>query len=82
MRRTQIQLSEPDFERLRAIAASQRRSLSDCIREGVALFLRQSSTPETDLGSLAGVFRPLPMDDLKDHDRWLAEALAPPERKE
>ncbi len=70
MVRTQIQLSEEDYGKLRQIAKSQGRSMADCIREGIGLFLRRSH-PDFDL---IPSFRRLPDDDLKDHDRWWAEA--------
>jgi len=31
---------------------------------------------ELDLEGLAGKFRPIPLDDLTPHDRWVAKAVA------
>ena len=75
MIRTQIQLAKPDYERLREAALRQRRSMADCIREGIALFLTRSESSADDLADVAGKFRPLAMDQLTRHDRWLAEAV-------
>jgi hypothetical protein len=70
MIRTQVQLPEAEYEQLRDIAARERRSMADCIREGVQLFLDRFRQAGGDLDSFAGKFRPLPVDDLKPHDRW------------
>ena len=75
MIRTQIQLAKPDYERLREAAVRQRRSMADCIREGITLFLTRSASSADDLADVAGKFRPLAMDQLKKHDRWLVEAV-------
>lgn len=72
MIRTQIQLPEAEYQQLRAVAARNRRSMADCIREGIRLFLRRCQAEEKDLDEIAGKFKPLPLDDLKPHDRWLA----------
>jgi Arc/MetJ-type ribon-helix-helix transcriptional regulator len=75
MVRTQIQLSKEEYERLRSLAGRLRRSMADCIREGIRLFLDRSVARADDLKDIAGKFRPLPQKDLKRHDRWLAEAI-------
>ncbi len=74
MIRTQIQLPEAEYEQLREVATRERRSLADCIREGIRLFLSRFQTGADDLRDIAGKFKPLPLKDLKPHDRWLAEA--------
>lgn len=72
MIRTQIQLPERDYERLREAAQRQHRSLADCIREGIGLYLRSAEAAVADLSEVAGRFTPRPIDDLKSHDRaWI-----------
>ena len=73
MVRTQIQLPEEDYERLKLAASRQGRSMADCIREGIGLFLRQVDQGRRDLLAIPA-FLPGAMDDLKEHDRWWAEA--------
>jgi Arc/MetJ-type ribon-helix-helix transcriptional regulator len=75
MIRTQIQLPEADYEELRAAASKERRSLADCIREGIRLFLTRRRATATKLDKVAGKFRPRGLQDLKPHDRWFAEAI-------
>ena len=75
MIRTQIQLPESDYERLREAARRQGRSMADCIREGIDLYLAGAGQRKTDLASLAGRFHPRDASDLKPHDRaWIAVA--------
>ena len=72
MIRTQIQLPEQEYERLREVAAREHRSMADCIREGIRLFLRRFRFDSGDLDAVAGKFSPQPLGDLKPHDRWMA----------
>lgn len=78
MIRTQIQLPEQDYERLREAARRQHRSLADCIREGIGLYLAAAAGAAADLTDVAGRFTPLPTDDLKPHDRAWIEAQGRP----
>ena len=78
MIRTQIQLPEDRYARLKKAAARKHQSIAACIREGIDAYLVQAETAEPDLATLAGQFRPTPADDLKDHDRWWADAAVPP----
>jgi hypothetical protein len=75
MIRTQIQLSEESYAALQRAAARADRSMADCIREGIALFLQRARASESGLMSVAGRFRPLPGGDLKPHDQWWADAV-------
>jgi len=75
MIRTQIHLPEKEYEELRQAASSQKRSMADCIREAIRLFLSRQRTNRARLEEIAGKFRPVPMSDLKPHDRWTAEAI-------
>jgi hypothetical protein len=75
MIRTQIQLPESDYERLREAARRQGRSMADCIREGIDLYLAGAGQRKTDLASLAGRFHPRNPSDLKPHDQaWIVAA--------
>jgi len=82
MIRTQIQLPEAEYEELRAIAARDRRSMADCIREGIRWFLGKKRRKSSPLADVAGKFRPLSPSDLKDHDRWLADAISRSKKRE
>jgi hypothetical protein len=81
MIRTQIQLPEEEYEQLRRAAAKERRSIADCIREGIRWFLRQGESADDDLAAVAGKFRPLPIDDLKPHDRRHVEGIERSKRR-
>ncbi len=74
MIRTQVQLSEQDFEELRRTALRLGRSMADCIREGVAIFIRRSGSRSDDLAEVAGRFRPVPGEAIKNHDQWWVES--------
>ena len=74
MIRTQIQLPEAEYQRLRAEAQRQGRSMADCIREGIGLYLASARAERADLLSLAGRFSPRDSSDLKPHDAaWIGE---------
>jgi len=77
MIRTQIQLPEAEYEELRRLAAREHRSMADCIREGIRWVLGRARSGELDLAAVSGKFRPMPMEDLKPHDRWFAESAIP-----
>ena len=74
MIRTQIQLAAAEYERLRDEARREQRSMADCIREGIAMYLDSRGRRRSDLASLAGTFRPLDTHDLKPHDAAWVEA--------
>ena len=75
MIRTQIQLGETEYSALKDVAHRTHRSMADCVREAVAVYLARSHDAAADFRSVAGKFRPVPMDDLKPHDRMLSETL-------
>jgi plasmid stability protein len=75
MVRTQIQLPEEQYQELRSRAAREHRSLADCIREAIRLFLLRDREHTLGLEDIAGKFRPLPLEDLKPHDRELVHAI-------
>jgi len=82
MIRTQIQLVEAVYEELKAVASQSHRSIADCIREGIGLFLRSRRFESSILEEVAGKFSPAPPADMKDHDRWFADAVADSKRLE
>jgi len=74
MIRTQIQLPVTEYERLRAEAQRQGRSMADCIRQGIGLYLASATADTAELLALAGRFSPRDSSDLKPHDAsWIAE---------
>jgi plasmid stability protein len=79
MVRTQIQLTEAQFEALRARAAAEGRSMADLIRASVDEALRGAPAPSREerrrraLRAI-GRFRSAPADLSRRHDRYLAEA--------
>jgi hypothetical protein len=75
MIRTQIQLPPEQYESLKKRAQSAGRSMADCVREAVALYLARPGSAAADFASVAGRFRPRPLDDLKPHDRQLVDAI-------
>jgi len=79
MVRTQIQLTEAQFEALRARAAAEGRSMADLIRASVDEALRGAPSPSRDerrrraLRAI-GRFRDAPADLSRHHDKYLAQA--------
>jgi hypothetical protein len=81
MIRTQIQLPEAEYARLRAEAQRQGRSMADCIREGIGLYLASAQADGGDLLGLAGRFSPQTAADLKPHDAaWIDTFRSPSDR--
>jgi hypothetical protein len=76
MIKTQVQLEEWQYRAAKQESARTSRSLSDLVREGLALVLhRAAGAARPSLESLAGKYEPRPVDDLKPHDRAWAEAI-------
>lgn len=76
MIKTQVQLEEWQYRAAKQMTARSSRSLSDLVREGLALVLRKSAQqPRQSLEQLAGKYEPRASDDLKAHDRAWAEAI-------
>ncbi|MBI5512074.1 MAG: ribbon-helix-helix protein, CopG family [Deltaproteobacteria bacterium] len=76
MLRTQIQVSEGLYERLRRLAKEQDRSIAECIRDGIEWAVRSASMPGGRIEDIAGKFRPQPHDDLKPHDQGFIDTAA------
>ena len=75
MIRTQIQLDDTVYGQLREFAMRRHRSIAACIRDAIGDFLRQGEDAADDLSDIAGKFKPLSMENIKDHDRHWAESL-------
>jgi hypothetical protein len=80
MVRTQIQLTEEQMERLKALAKASNVSLAELIRKGVSLLVvgqPEASGPERRSRALAAVgkFRSGRSDVSRNHDEHLAEAF-------
>lgn len=76
MVKTQVQLEEWQYRAAKQESARTSRSLSDLVREGLALVLQRSARqPAESLEALAGKYHPQVLDDLKSHDRAWAEAI-------
>jgi len=76
MIRMQIRLDDSVFSMLRESARRQHRSMAACIRAAIEQFLHDNERERVDLSDVAGRFSPLPMDDIKGHDRdWAAAAM-------
>jgi hypothetical protein len=76
MIRTQVQIEEPIYERLRQVSTREHRSMSACVREALVAFLTRAEASPDDLSDIAGRFRPLDMEGVKEHDRVWADAIA------
>ena len=74
MIRTQIQLQDSVYDKLRDTAVRQRRSMAACVRDAILAIIRQAEASTDDLSDIAGKFKPLRGDEVKGHDRAWAEA--------
>jgi len=76
MIKTQIQLEKWQYEAAKKAGAASSRSMSDIIREGLSLVLpKLSQAGRKPLASIAGKYRPLHGQDLKDHDQGWTESI-------
>ncbi|MGI8739743.1 MAG: ribbon-helix-helix protein, CopG family [Gammaproteobacteria bacterium] len=80
MVRTQIQLTEPQYQRLKALSSAQRRSLSQLIREAVDAHLSQGQAPRAalyrDALAIVGRHQADVDDAAAAHDRYLSDAFS------
>ena len=79
MIRTQIQLTEEQARRLKALAAERGTSVAELIRQGVDDLLRRAGGPDMEeirrrAIAVAGRFRSGHSDISTNHDEYLAEA--------
>jgi hypothetical protein len=82
MVRTQIQLTEEQYRRLKKSSAEQDKPIAEQIREAVDIYLeRQDQSPRESFIQVAGKFTPKISAGAKDqsHDDWFANSVA--ERK-
>ena len=76
MIRTQMQLPEETYKELRRTAQRLNRSMADCIREAIVVFLDRCRRQSEDWEELAGKYQALPTDSLKPHDQYWAATRA------
>ncbi len=79
MIRTQIQLTEEQYRRLKQLALRRRRSLARLVRKGVEKVLEEAGEPDLEAVrrhalSIAGKYRSGKKDISVHHDRVLAES--------
>ena len=81
MIRTQIQLTEEQARRLKALAAERSTSVAELIRQGVDDLLQRAAGPDMEeirrrAIAVAGRFHSGRSDISTNHDEYLAEAYA------
>jgi len=79
MVRTQIQMTEEQVKRLKKMAATERRSMADIIRQAVDTFVASKAGADIEERrsraiAVAGSFHSKSGDLAKSHDKYLAEA--------
>ncbi len=79
MIRTQIQLTEEQLRRLKALAAARGLSVAELIRQSIDAFSRSAASPDAEARcqraiAVAGHFHSGKRDVSAQHDRYLAEA--------
>ena len=76
MIKTQVQLEEWQYQAAKKAGVATSRSMTDIIREGLSLVLpRLGQGAQKPLAAVAGKYRTLPLQDLKDHDRRWVESI-------
>ena len=76
MIKTQVQLEEWQYEATKKAGVVTSRSMSDIIREGLTLVLpKLGHGGQKPLAAIAGKYRPLNSQDLKDHDQGWVESI-------
>ena len=76
MIKTQVQLEEWQYEAAKKAGAATSRSMSDIVREGLALVLpKLGQGGRKPLAAIAGKYRPLDGKDLKDHDQGWVDSI-------
>jgi len=76
MIKTQVQLENWQYEAAKKAGAATSRSMSDIIREGLSLVLpKLGQGGRKPLAAIAGKYRSLPLQGLKDHDRGWTESI-------
>jgi hypothetical protein len=76
MVKTQVQLEDWQYEATKKAGAVTSRSMSDIVREGLTLVLpKLGHGGQKPLAAIAGKYRPLSSQDLKDHDQGWVESI-------
>ena len=76
MIKTQVQLEEWQYQAAKKAGAVTSRSMSDIIREGLSMVLpKLGQAGQKPLAAIAGKYRPLDSQGLKDHDRRWVESI-------
>lgn len=76
MIKTQIQMEEWQYARLKRLSASQASSMSEVVRQAVAQLLDRSVNQTTcSLEEIAGKYAGESLEDIKAHDRAWVEAI-------
>lgn len=82
MIRTQIQLQDAQYLRLKRRSAAGDGSIAQLIRDALELYFQTRRRPGgKTIKDIAGKFRPTPPTGLKKHDRELAEAILASKRR-
>jgi hypothetical protein len=79
MVRTQIQLTEEQYQRLKKSSAERDKPIAEQIREAVDIYLeRQEQSPQRSFAQVAGKFAPKISSSAKTqgHDDWFADSVA------
>ncbi|MGA2061698.1 MAG: CopG family transcriptional regulator [Thermoguttaceae bacterium] len=79
MVRTQIQLTEEQYRRLKKSSAERDMPIAEQIREAVDIYLqRQEQSPQRSFAQIAGKFMPKTHVGAKtqSHDDWFADSIA------
>jgi hypothetical protein len=63
------------LEEFRQLAPAEKREVFQAIARETTTPPAPAAQPRKTIADVAGKHRPIPMDDLKDHDRWFAEAI-------
>lgn len=70
MHKIEVELPESAYARLRETAKRMNRPVSNCIREGIDLFLSRTTGVGDDFSDIAGRFKPLPSADSSHDGQW------------
>ena len=82
MIRTQIQLTEEQYKKLKQLARTRERSLATLVREGVEMVLKETGEPNLDEARrqallIVGKYRSGKKDVSVHHDEYLAKSYQP-----
>ncbi len=82
MVRTQIQLQDEQYLRLKRCSTAGDGSIAQLIRDALDLYFQSKKRPgRKSIRDIAGKFHPVPMTGLKKHDHEFAEAIVASKRR-